>query len=59
METQFSHYKSMGNFLDAQRPIWAKFELFRAFMHVLVNCNYKKDHIKNNLEKVELSFSPL
>ena len=28
-------------------------------MHVLVTCKYKKDRIKNNREKVEISFSPL
>ena len=42
METAFSHYKSMENFLDAQGqlsgPIWRKFELVRDFMHVLVTC---------------------
>ena len=66
METAFSHYKSMGNFLDAQGqltvvsgPIWWKFELVRDFMHVLVTCKYKKDRIKNNQEKVETSFFPL
>ena len=54
METAFSHYKSMGIFLDAQGQltpvsclIWPKFELFRDFMHVLVTCKYKKDWIKN------------
>ena len=40
-------------------PIWPKFEIVRGFMHVLVTCNYKKDRIKNNREKVETSFSPL
>ena len=59
METPFSHYKSMGNFLDAQGPIWPKFELVRDFMHVLVTCKYKKDLNKNNQEKVATSFSPL
>ena len=66
METAFSHYKSMGIFLDAQGqltvvsdPIWPKFELVRDFMHVLVTCKYKRDRIKSNREKVETSFSPL
>ena len=66
METPFSHYKSMGNFLDLKAansvvsgPIGPKFELFRDFMHVLVTCKYKKDRIKNNGEKVETSFTPL
>ena len=65
METAFSHYKSMGNFLDAQGQltpksvVWWKFELIRDFMYVLVTCKYKKDLIKNNREKVETSFFPL
>ena len=66
-ETAFSHYKSMGNFLDAQGQLtpvvsclnWPKFELVPDFMHVLVTCKYKKDQTKNNREKVETSFSPL
>ena len=45
METAFSHYKSMGNFLDAQGQIWQKFKLVRDFMHVLVTCMIKKDRI--------------
>ena len=63
MET---HYKSMGNVLDAQGQvtrvsglIWPKFELVRDFMHVLLICKYKKDRIKSNREKVETPFSPL
>ena len=28
-------------------------------MHVLITCEYKKDQIKNNREKVETSFSTL
>ena len=68
METPFSHYKSMGNFLDAQgqlansvvsSPIRPKFELVQDFMHVLITCKYKKDRIKSNREKVETPFSPL
>ena len=62
METAFSHYMSMGNFLDAQgqlTPIWPKFELVWDFMHVLITCKYKKDQIKSNREKVETPFSPL
>ena len=66
METAFSHYKSMGNFLDAQAAnsivsgglIWLKFELVRDFMHVLIACKYKKDLINNNQEKMETTFSP-
>ena len=66
METPFSNYKSMGNFLDLKTansivsgPIWPKFELVPDFMPVLITCKYKKDRIKNNQEKVETSFSPL
>ena len=67
METEFSHYKSMGNFFRRSRaansvvsgPIWPKFEPIRHFMHVLVICKFKKDRIKNNREKVEIPFSPL
>ena len=66
METPFSHYKSIGNGWTTRAansvvsgPIWPKFKLGRNFMHVLVTCKYKKDRIKNNLEKVDTSFSPL
>ena len=60
METPFSHYKSIANFLDlVSGPIWSKFKLVWDFMHVLITCKYKKDRIKNNREKVETSFSPL
>ena len=46
MDSAFSHYNSMGNFLDAANsvvsgPIWPKFELIRNLMHVLVTCKYK------------------
>ena len=66
VETPFSHYKSMGDFLTPKAansvvsgPIWPKFELVRDFMHVLVTCKYKEDLIKSNREKVETPFSPL
>ena len=66
METPFSHYKSMGNVLDAQGQFsvisgsnWPKFELVRDVMHVLVTCKYKNDRIKSNREKVETQFSTL
>ena len=66
METPFSHYKSIGNFLDLKAansvvssPISPKFELVWDFIHVLFTCMYKKDQIKNDREKVETSFSPL
>ena len=67
IETQFSHYKSMGNVFQRSRaanskvsgPIWPKFELVRDFMHILVTYKYKKNRIKSNREKVETPFSPL
>ena len=62
MVTRFSHYKSIGIFLDAQGfsgPIWLKFELVRDFMHVFVIAKYKKDRIKSTREKMETPFSPV
>ena len=67
METPFSHYKSMGNFLRRSRAAnslvsgqtWPKFDLVWDFMHVLVTCKYKKDRIKSDREKVATPFSPL
>ena len=48
METPFSHYNSMGHFLDLKAgnsvvsyPILPKFELVRDFMHVLITYKYK------------------
>ena len=48
LETPFSFYKSMGNFLDASDsegsgPIWPKFELFQEFMPVLVTFKFEED----------------
>ena len=66
VETAFSHYKSTGNFqtLKAAKsvvcgPNWPKFELVQDFMHVQVTCKYKKDRIKNKLEKMATLFFPL
>ena len=66
LETPFSHYKSMGNFSDAQGhltlrewSILAKFKLIRDFMPVLVTCKFEKNLIKKHREKVETLFSPL
>ena len=50
METPFSNYKSMGNFLDLNQavnsvvcgPIWLKFKPVQDFMHVLVICKLKR-----------------
>ena len=62
METPFSHYKSMGNFLNLSVVKWsdlAGIQTRPRFLHVLVTCKYKKDRIKSNREKVETPFSPL
>ena len=55
----FSHYKSMGIFQDAQGqltvvlgPIWQNFKLVRDVMYVLVTCKYEKDPIKNEGARV-------
>ena len=51
----FSHYKSMGIFLDAQghlTPIWPKFKLVRDVMDVLVTYRYEEDPIKNRGARV-------
>ena len=61
----FSHYKSMGIFPDAQGqltvlgPIWPNFELVRDVMNVLVTCKYEEDPIKNEGARVDTTFSPL
>ena len=61
----FSHYKSMGIFPEAQAnsavlgPIWPNFELFRDVMDVLVTCKYEEDLIKNEGARVDTTFSPL
>ena len=66
----FSHYKSMGIFSDAQgqltpqslvRPwvIWPNFELVRDVMDVLVTCKYVEDPIKDEGARVDTTFSPL
>ena len=63
METPFSPFsqweRSRAYNSVVSGLIWQKFELVRDFMHVLVTCNYKKDQIRNNREKVETLFSPL
>ena len=56
----FSHYKSLGIFPDAQgqltpRP-WSdlpNFELVRDVMDVLVTCKYEEDPIKNEGARVD------
>ena len=51
----FSHYKSMGIFPDAQgqlSPIWPNFELVRDVINVLITCQYEEDLIKNRCTRV-------
>ena len=50
----FSHYKTMGFFSDAQvlDRIWLKFELVRDIMVVLLTCKNKEDPIKNEGARV-------
>ena len=56
----FSHYKSMGIFSDAQGQltqqslviIWLKFVLVRDIMVVLLTCKNKEDSIKNEGARV-------
>ena len=56
----FSHYKSMGIFLDAQGQLnpqslvrSGNFELVRDVMDVLVTCKYEEDPIKNEDARVD------
>ena len=39
--------------------IWPKFELFQAFMHVLVTCKNENDRFKNEGARVFTRFLPL
>ena len=63
----YSHYKSMGIFPDAEwqlysavlGPIWPNFELVRDVIDVLVTCKYEEDPIKNEGAKVFITFSPI
>ena len=51
----YSHYKSMGIFPDAQgqlTPQWPNFELFRDVTDVLVTCKYEEYPIKNEGARV-------
>ena len=58
----FSHYKSMGIFPDAQGQLTPQslpnFELVRDVMDVLVTCKYEEDPIKNEGDRVLTTFSP-
>ena len=56
----FSHYKSMGIFPDAQGQLTPQslvrpgqnFELIRDVMDVLITCKYEEDPIKNEGARV-------
>ena len=63
----FSHYKSMGIFSDAQGQLTRQ-SLVRSgrisnssdyIMDVLVTCKYEEDPIKNEGARVDTTFSPL
>ena len=61
---RFSHYKPMGIFFRRSTaansavggPIRPEFKLFRALMHVIITCKYKKEQMKNSREKAETPF---
>ena len=57
----FSHYKSMGIFPDAQGQLTpqSKFELIQAFMHVLLTCKNEDDRFKHEGARVFTRFLPL
>ena len=54
----FSHYKSMGIFQDAQGQLTPQ-SLVRSVMDVLVTCKYEEDPIKNKGARVDTIFSLL
>ena len=45
--------------METSGRIWPNFELIQAFKHVLIDCKYEKDQMKNRGENVMASFSPL
>ena len=45
--------------METSGRIWPNFELIQAFKHVLIDCKYEKDQMKNRGENVMTSFSPL
>ena len=58
----FSHYKSMGNFADAQGlpgPILPNFVPIRDFIVFLVTCKNKEEPIKNEGARVVTRFFSL
>ena len=63
----FSHYKYMGIFPDAQGQLTPQslvrsgriIELVRDVMDVLVTCKYEEDPIENEGARLDTTFSPL
>ena len=45
--------------METSGRIWPNFEHIQALMHVLINCKYEKDPIKNSRENVMTLFYPL
>ena len=64
----FSHYKSMGIFPDAQGRLTQQFLVrsgrisnsnIQDVMDVLITCKYEEDPIKKEGARVDTTFSPL
>ena len=62
----FSHYKSMGIFPDAQGQLTpqslvrsGQISIVPDVINVLVTCKYEEDPIKNEGPRVDTTFSPL
>ena len=45
--------------METSGQIWPNLELIQAFVHVLIACKNEKDKMKNSVENVMTSFSPL
>ena len=59
MTTPFFKIITLSVAMETSGRIWPNFELIQAFMHVLIACKYEKDQMKNSIENVTTSFSPL
>ena len=57
--TPFFPIVTLSVAMETSERIWPNFELIQALMHVLITCKYEKDPIKNSVENVMTSFSPL
>ena len=53
----FRHSRAANSQVSSR--IWPKFELIKAFMHVLNTCKYQKDRTLNSRDKVETPSFPL